>query len=152
MKHHSANTLSPSAAAAKAGSGSPLGFLYLLGVPLSAGIATMTPLSIAGFNYTGFLWLFFLVAGVLLIFVEKALARENPSYFPMGFWLVWFGYLWLSLSWCEEVELRNIQDALQISMPLLVAIAGSLFVRSEAQLERLLRVFGPVVLLLGLCL
>src|SRR5262249_25720307 len=40
-----------------------LGFLYLLGVPLAAGLATVEGVGIAGFNYTGLMWLFFLVSG-----------------------------------------------------------------------------------------
>jgi O-antigen ligase len=151
MTRLSANTLRPAAAAAKDGSGSPLGFLYVLGVPLSAGISTLIPIGLEGFNYTGFLWLFFLVAGVVLLVAEKAWVEKIPRAFPLTFWLVWFGYLWLSLSWCEELELRNIQDAVQISMPLLVGLVCSVFVRSEDQLERLLRTFGFVVVLLGLC-
>ena len=57
----------------------------------------------------------------------------------------------MSLAWCQPLESRNIQDALQISMPLLVGVAASLFVRTEEQLDRLLRTFGPAVLLLALC-
>jgi O-antigen ligase len=128
-----------------------LGFLYVLGVPLGAGLATVEGLAIAGVNYTGLLWAFFLVVGAILVLWEKASPDGNSIEFPVGPWLLWFGFLWLSLSWCENVGPRNIQDAVQISMPLVVGIAGSLFVRSEAQLQWLLGAFVPAVLLLSLC-
>ena len=71
-------------------------------------------------------------------------------HFPIGIYLLCGGYLWLSLSWCGELRLRNIQDAMQISMPLVVGVAASLFVRSEFQLDRLLRVFGLLLMMLVL--
>lgn len=127
-----------------------LGLLYLMAVPLAAGVAHLGIPDMGGFSYTGFLWLFFLVTGIMLIVAAKSLPGKHRICFPSKVWLIWTGCLWLSLSWCEGVGSRNIQDAVQISMPLLVGAAGSLFVQSANELERFLRVFGPLVLLLGL--
>lgn len=127
-----------------------LGLRYLMAVPLAAGVAHLGIPDIGGFSYTGFLWLFFLITGTMLIVAAKSLPGEHRIYFPLKVWLIWVGYLWLSLFWCEGVGPRNIQDAIQISMPILVGAAGSLFVQSADQLDRLLRVFGPLALLLGL--
>jgi len=144
------------AAAVDAGSALPrprFGFLYLLAVPVAAGLATVAGLTIAGFNYTGFMWLFFLVAGGLVILAEKTRPGGNRIRLPVGPWALWLGYLGLSLCWCDRLEQRSFQDALQISMPLVVGAVGALGVRSEEQRDRLLRVLGPaVLLLLGLCL
>jgi hypothetical protein len=126
------------------------GFLYLLGVPLTAGLATVERWDILGFNYTGFLWFFFLVGGGLLVLAEKTLPDGRRISFPVGPWLAWSTFLWLSLCWCEPLESRNVQDALQLTMPLLVGVVASLVVRSEDQLDRLLRVFGPTLFLLAL--
>jgi O-antigen ligase len=128
------------------------GFVYLLAVPIAAGLGTVEGLTIAGFNYTGFLWLLFLLAGGLVILTEKTQPGGSRICFPMGPWLLWVGYVGLSLCWCEPLSLRSFQDALQISMPLVVGVVGALCVRSEEQLDQLLRVFGPAVLLLGLSL
>jgi O-antigen ligase len=125
-----------------------LGFLYVLAVPLGAGLATIIGINIAGVAYTGLMWSFFLVAGAVLILAERDADSDNHIYFPLKFWCIWFGFLWLSLSWCKNMELRNIQDAVQISMPLLVGAAASLCVRTEEQLERLLRIFVPTLLFL----
>jgi O-antigen ligase len=127
------------------------GFLYLLGIPLAAGLATAERFDILGFNYTGLMWMFFLVVGALLVLSEKTRPGETPIYFPLKPWLAWCAFLTLSLCWCEPLESRNLQDALQLGMPVLVGVAASLFVRTEEQLDRLLRVFGPAVFLLALC-
>jgi hypothetical protein len=129
-------------------SGWSLGYLYILAVPLGAGLATVVGVNIAGVAYTGLMWSFFLVVGAVLILAERDPASDNRIYFPLAMWIPWVGFLWLSLSWCKDLELRNLQDALQITMPLLVGAAASLFVRSEEQLNRLLRIFGPTLLLL----
>jgi hypothetical protein len=151
MDHLSARTVGLSVDEENVVPRASLGFLYVLAVPLAAGLATVENLEIGGFNYTGFLWVFFLLAGVFLIVIEKAQPGEHRIRFSVGFWAVWLGYLWLSLSWCEPLEPRNLQDALQISMPLVVGVAGALFVRSKVQLARLLGAFGPTVFLLALC-
>ena len=36
-----------------------LGLLYLLAVPVSAGLSIAEGVNIAGFNYTGWMWVFF---------------------------------------------------------------------------------------------
>ncbi len=152
MNHLSSTTAPFTREAGRPLPGATSGFLYLLAVPLGAAVGMVgPPITIAGYNYTGFVWLFFLVAGILLILNEKAAHRDSRIYCPGMIWLVWAGFLWLSLLWCEPLEARNIQDALQISMPLLVAAVASLVVRSEEQLDRLLRMFWPTVLLLCLC-
>ena len=129
-----------------------LGFLYLLTIPLLAGISPVTGIAIGGFNYTGFLWVFALVAGTLLIVSEKAFHRESRIHFPALIWLVWIGWVWLSLLWCEGLGYRNYQDAAQITMPLVVGLAASVFVRSEAQLRLLLRAFVITLPFLALLL
>ena len=125
-----------------------LGFLYVLSVPLAAGVATVKEFGVAGINYTGLIWLFFLGVGLLLVFTEKAVHRDRPAAFPWAIWLAWFGWVWLSLLWCDVVDGRAVQDATQITMPLLVGIAASLFVRSEKQLRSLLVCFAVTLLLL----
>ncbi|HVS40201.1 MAG TPA: O-antigen ligase family protein [Gemmataceae bacterium] len=128
-----------------------MGFLYLLCVPICAGLGTIEKLDIAGFHYTGWMWLFFLAAGGVLLIREGFRWGGRRLRMPWGLWLLWAAYLWSSLCWCEPLEWRNVQDAVQITMPLLVGAVASLVVRSEEQLDRLLRVFVLTAILLGLC-
>jgi O-antigen ligase len=143
-------TVGPLEVAGKAPPRLSPGFLYLLATPLAAGVATIQEFNILGLNYAGWIWFALLLAGVLLLLAEKGLPGGNPITFPLGPWLVWVGLLWTSLTWCERLVPHNIQDALQLSMPVLVGVVASLVVRSEDQLERLLRVFTPTLVLLSL--
>ncbi len=124
------------------------GFLYLLATPLAAGLATVHEYFILGLNYSGWMWFALLIVGVLLFLVEVSVPGGNRIAFPVGPWLAWVGLLWTSLAWCDTFVGHNIQDALQLTMPILVAVLASLFVRTEDQLERLLRVFIPTLVLL----
>jgi hypothetical protein len=151
MNYHPESTPDVPAEGGQARPDRDLGFLYLLCVPLCAGLGTIEKLDFAGFNYTGWMWVFFLVAGALLVFREMTRPGGRRIRLPLGLWLVWLAYLWSSLCWCEPLEWRNVQDAVQISMPLLVGVVASLVVRSEDQLDSLLRAFRPTALLLGLC-
>jgi O-antigen ligase len=129
---------------------SDLSFRFVLAVPICAGLGTVGPLAIAGFNFTGVMWFFFLLVGAFILFAEKAGRADSRIYFPGKVWLVWCGYLVLSLVWCDPLDDRNIQDAVQIGMPLLVGAIASQVVRTREQLARLLGVFTPTLFLLCL--
>lgn len=119
------------------------GFLFILTVPLCAGLATPRGLSIGGFNYTGWLWLLYLLGGGLLVLADKAFRREASR---VGFWclpwLAFSGLVWASIAWAPSPDRRNVQDALQIGMPWLMAVAASLFVRREGQWRGFVAAFG----------
>jgi hypothetical protein len=125
-----------------------LGLLYVLSVPLAAAAAGLDGLRIGGANYTGPLWLGYLAVGVLLVVAAKVHQPELRVKFPCLPWLVWAGYVWLSLAW-GGVTGRNVQDALQITMPVLVGVAASLFVRTEEQHRALMSAFWPALVLIG---
>ncbi len=107
---------------------------------------------IAGLNYTGYLWTFYLAAGFLLILAEKAVNPTATASFPWRPWALWFGYVWLSLIWVDRLQGSNVREAVQISMPLLLAIAGSMFVRTTSQVRTLLRTYGWAIVPLALSL
>ena len=77
-----------------------------------------------------------LVCGVLLI-----LRYWDQVTFPWTLWCPWFGYVLLSLSWGGVHWRYNIQDPLQMLAPLIVGLVASFSIRTEAQLERLMRAF-----------
>lgn len=119
-----------------------LGMIYVLCVPFAAGVSTARGLTVAGFNYTGWIWVLFVVCGSLLVTYEMLRRKECRIYFaPFCPWAIFLMFLWLSLSWTDKIGLRNIQDAIQISMPVLVGIVATVYIRSESQLRTLFVVF-----------
>jgi hypothetical protein len=120
-----------------------LGAMYVYSVPLLAGIATMRGdgFSIGGLNYTGFLWLSALLVGTALVLLEKSRAISKRSYFPVLLWLPWLCFLWASFAWSASRGGDQIRDALMQTMPILVGIAASLFVRTRSQLQQLVRMY-----------
>lgn len=130
-----------------------IGYMYVLCIPLSAAIATPRGLEIAGLNYTGWLWLAIYAIGVLLIVIEKGIFRdERLIHFPLLPWGIFYAYNWISLIWCEKMGFRNIQDALQLSMPLVAGAAASLFVDKTSQLRTIRFVFGISIIPLAISL
>ncbi len=125
-----------------------VGFLYTLSVPIAAGLASFDAPEIGGFAYTGWLWVASLVSALVAVGADMALTGRFRVTFPYGPWAAWFGFVWLSLLWSQGGA-RNVQDAVQITMPLVVGIAGSMFVTSEAQLKVFLRAVCLSVLLLS---
>ncbi|WP_442511041.1 O-antigen ligase family protein [Novipirellula sp. SH528] len=119
-----------------------LGYLYVLSLPICAAIATPRGLEIAGQNYTGWLWLGLLVLGVLLMLIDKAIFGDQRWVrFPVIPWVAFFGFNWISLLWADDFGSRNIQDAMQVSMPLIAGAAASMFIETNAQLRTLQRIF-----------
>lgn len=123
-----------------------LGLLYVWATPLVASMATFPEWTIGGMLYTGWMWVLLFLLGIALLGVELVFRRESRVCFRWGPWAVWLGYLWVSLAWCNPIERRNLQDALQTSMPVLLAVLGSVFVRNEAQLRGLLKAFAITLL------
>lgn len=119
-----------------------LGLLYVLAVPIGAGLASIEGWSIGGFNYTGWLWMSFLAGGLAVVGIEKAIHKFSPTPFPYWPWILWFGFVWASLIWRGDDLRRGVQDALQISMPLVVGIASSLFIRTSEQFRLLAGAFA----------
>jgi len=120
------------------------GYVYVMAVPFVAAVSSIQGVpSIGGFRYTGWLWLITLVAGSLLV-----LSRKAPIRFPVMLWLVWFIYVWVSLIWVDSRALRNYQDAVQITMPLVVGAAASVFIRNRRQLRTLRRAFTRALFIL----
>jgi hypothetical protein len=118
-----------------------IGFLYTLSVPIAAILADTPGMNVAGFHITGWMWLTYAFVGIFLLLFEKAVHQAARIAFPYVPWVIWFGYVWSSLIWTEHPGRIQIQQATQLSMPLLVGIIASIFVRSENQLDLLLRTF-----------
>ena len=113
-----------------------MSYLYVLSVPYVAALSSISGGSAWGFQYTGFIWSFMLVVGVLLI-----LQRRKAIAFPWKVWCPWFGYVLLSLIWGGIHGLHSLQDPAQMIAPLVVGMVASYAVQTESQLERLMRGF-----------
>lgn len=125
-----------------------LGLAYVVCVPLAAGVGAVREVYVAGVSYTALLWAAFLFGGVVLILSERAIHPENHALFPWRPWLLFAGYVWLSLAWCEQAGRGNVQEAAQISSPLLAGIVASMFVRTRADYNLLVRCFVLTLLVL----
>lgn len=124
------------------------GLLYVWSVPLATAAGGLKGIRIAGLEYTGFLWLGYLVAGWFLLLAELSLRRNTRPNMPVGRWLLWLAVVWGSFAWGER-GWRNVQDALQISLPILVGMLASIYVRHAADLWTLLRMCGVASLGIG---
>jgi hypothetical protein len=118
-----------------------LGFLYVLLVPACAAVGSVQGVEIGGLRYTGWLWLTMFCCGLLLVLVRKGLVRDRAAPFPVLLWLPWLAYVWLSLLWVDGLGLRHIQDALQMTTPVVTGVAASIFLRTEDRLKTLRQAF-----------
>jgi hypothetical protein len=110
--------------------------MYVLSVPYVAALSSISGLRVGDLEYTGFIWSFVLVVGFLMI-----LQHRKPIAFPWKLWCPWLSYVLLSLTWGGIHWRFNLQDPAQMISPLVVGIVASYAIRTEGQLERLMRGF-----------
>lgn len=113
-----------------------LSYLYILSVPYIAALSSISVPSNLGLQYTGFVWLFVLVVGVLLI-----LQCRRPIAFPWKFWCPWYGYVLLSITWGGINWRHSLQDPAQMLTPLIVGMVASYAIQTKMEMERLMRGF-----------
>lgn len=129
-----------------------LGTWYVLAVPLLAAMATLRgdSLQIAGFNYTGFLWLGALAVGIGLFIVEKAVRPDHRIQMPLVLWAAWLLVVVASFAWMDYAGGSEARVTLQLAMPVVVGVLASLFIRTRAQLTQLVNACYAIVPLLFL--
>jgi|GEM_PF-1154225 len=118
-----------------------LGQIYVWSVPLAAAAGGLKGIRLFGLEYTGYLWLAYFVAGWFLLLAELAVRRDTRPTMPSGRWLIWLTVVWGSFAWGDR-GWRNVQDALQLSLPILVGVLASIYIRRAADLQPLLRNCG----------
>jgi hypothetical protein len=111
-----------------------LGVWYVVATPVLAGVS-MFDFRVGGLNYTGFVWVAQLLVGLYLLAMIALTSRGQMylgSWWP---WFAWIGYIWLSLVWCHELDGKNVQDALQYTMPVVVGVIASTVIRTRRELS-----------------
>src|SRR4029078_4093893 len=115
---------------------------YLIATPIAGALSVVGDFQIAGKNYSGFMWMSLLVLGVYLLAMGALWACDRGALMLWSGWFVWFGFVWLSLLWCAIVDERNVQNALQMTMPLVVGMLATSAIRSRDDLRRVLHGFA----------
>lgn len=123
-------------------------FVWL--TPIFAGISCVPNLELGGARYTGWLWMILLAIAVGLYATRQTAGAAASVAVPGRMWLVWAAYLWCSLIWCDPWGRMNIQQACQITMPLMISAVSAHYIRSESDLKNLLKYFYLALLPLGL--
>lgn len=116
--------------------------LYVLSVPIAAGISSVSGPRFGGLHYTGFIWMAYLCCGTLLV-----LRHPDAIRFPVRLWLPFVGLALMSLIWGGLDSFRQIQAILQWTTTVVVGMVASMTVRREDDLERLMRAYGWALLL-----
>ena len=122
---------------------------YVVAMPVIAGLSTLD-LQVGGLNYTGFIWALLLPVGLYLLALNRFSGTTSATTLPCWPWLIWSAFVCLSLLWCDDLTRRNIQDALQLCMPIVVALLAASSIRTQAELSWLYRGFGVCLVLLML--
>src|SRR5262245_58949850 len=122
---------------------------YVATTPLIAGMSTLD-LRIGELNYTGFIWALLLPVGLYLLALNRLSGESPAGILPCWPWIVWSAFVCLSLLWCDDLTRRNIHDALQLCMPIVVALVAASSIRTHAELRWLYRGFGACLVLLTL--
>jgi O-antigen ligase len=126
-----------------------LSFCYLLAIPVIAGLSTLE-LQIGGLNVSGYLWAMLLPVGLYLLVLTHMSSANSRMLVVLWPWLIWCGYIGASLLWSTPLTLRNLQEALQFSMPIVVGLLAACTFRSAQELRRLCVAFGMAAVLLVL--
>jgi hypothetical protein len=117
-------------------------FCFLITIPIVAGASTMEVDTSGGFTLTGCIWVAQMAIGLWLF----SLALFQPNYAgglrEWGLWGALCAWIWLSTIWCEDFGRRSFQEALQLSMPLLVGVLAAYTIRSREHLRLLMRMFA----------
>lgn len=122
---------------------------YVLAAPVLAGMSTVD-FHIGSFNYTGWLWAALIPIGLALLVVNRASGADPGGIMPCWPWLVWCVYVFASLWVGDEVDRRNVQEAFQLCMPILVGLVAASAIRTPDQLRQLVAAFGVGLLFLSI--
>ncbi|HVU88295.1 MAG TPA: O-antigen ligase family protein [Pirellulales bacterium] len=127
-----------------------IGLWYVLATPILAGFSTFEFKADEGFTVTGLIWVLQFATGVLLLpFVWSSDDHRGDlrAWWP---WLGWAAILFMSIAWCGNLGRRNIQEAMQLCMPVVVGMVAASVIRSRNDLRWFLGTFNVAMVFLAL--
>lgn len=125
-----------------------LGTIFLMLVPLGAALVHFLNFDLGSFRVSGWLWVLYLLVAVVLIQAERSFNVNSWGHFPVKAWMPWLCFLWLSLVWCDGLSQRNVQDAVQITMPIVIGLMAGMVARRREHLQHyLMAAFAAIVVL-----
>jgi O-antigen ligase len=119
---------------------------FLLTVPLLVGLSAFEFEIDGTISTTGMIWMLQFLGAVILLPLATTNAGDTRSIRWWSPWIIWFGWVWLSVTWSDDVGARNLQEAVQLSMPLLIGLLASRSVGTREDLARLLSAFRWAVI------
>lgn len=120
-----------------------LGLVYVLSVPYVAGFACFGGPEIGGFRLTGWVFVVMLALAPLVYLVDR-----TPSRFPISYWIPWIAVVLLSILWADEIGRWQLQDALQIVTPFVIAPIASKSIHTKRDMDALMRGFTHCLFIL----
>ena len=97
----------------------------------SLNILPFVPVSVGGFNLSGWAWIICLVASLFVI------SKASKASFPFWIWIPWIVYMLFSLVF--DFSFVGLQLTLQYIVPIIVGVAASSFSYTESTLRYLFK-------------
>ncbi|MFV1966743.1 MAG: O-antigen ligase family protein [Pirellulaceae bacterium] len=119
-----------------------LGLLYVWATPVVAALIHLCAVAVGGLLLSGFVLMAMLGIGVMVFLAESSILPDRRVVFSWLPWMPFFAWMWTSLFWCNGLQRENIQEAILISMPVLVGVVASATIHTVRQLQRLLTMFA----------
>lgn len=127
-----------------------LGLWYILATPVLAGLSTFElKADTDGFTVTGLIWVAQFAVGLLILPFVWSSDDHRGDLTPWWPWFVWAGWAWMTLLWCDNLSRRNVQETIQLCMPILVGMIAVSVIRSRTDLRWLLSSFHVTFVLLA---
>jgi hypothetical protein len=98
---------------------------------------------IGGFRLTGWIFAVMLALAPLVFLLDR-----TPNRFPISFWIPWVVVVLSSIMWADEIGRWQLQDALQIVTPFVIAPIASKTVQNQRDMAALLRGFTHCLFIL----
>lgn len=108
----------------------------------SLNIIPFVPVSLGGFNLSGWAWIICLVASLFVI------SKASKLSFPFWIWIPWILYMLFSLIF--DFSFVGLQLTLQYVVPIIVGIAASSFLYNESKLLYLFKQLRNVLFITSL--
>jgi O-antigen ligase len=115
-------------------------FWFLLTVPILVALSAFEFQVEGTISTTGMLWMLQWLGAVVLLPLAMTNAGDGRTIRWWAPWFIWYAWVWLSVSW-SGADARNIQESVQLTMPLLIGFLATRAIGSREDLALLLTAF-----------